>query len=490
MGCYDRLVVPKFSGEDIADTVKRERLLTMEIEFNSECNFNCIYCYVEHKTAPGDELSPEEFRDVISQARDMGVRTMVVLGGEPMLYPYLMEMIRYMRGLDLEVELFTNGAHMTESMARALFEHEVTVVLKMNTFQEELQDMLAGRPGAYKQIQASLANLKGAGYPGPERRLGISTIICNQNYDELAKLWKWIREQEITPYFEMITPQGGAKVEKSLYIKPSRMQELFQQLSVIDKAYGYDWDPKPPLVGMGCLRHQYSCVLSPNGDICPCVGVNIPVGNVREKTLKEIIKGSEVIKNLRNYKKNIKGPCRECEELDECYGCRGAAYQLTGDYLASDPLCWKNRDRLDGIRDLPVKAEELIPHRSPMRLVDRLLEFKEHTTVEVQVTEEMIFLGKDGHIDDVAYLEMIGQAAAVHDGFKNMGNGATTKGFLIGAKNLKVYGTASVGETLMVSVRKIAEYGEMAAVQGEIYKNATMLASGEIKVWHRSGNGV
>lgn len=35
----------------------------------------------------------------------------------------------------------------------------------------------------------------------------------------------------------------------------------------------------------------------------------------------------------------IKGPCNSCDMTDGCYGCRGAAYQLTGDYLASDPLC-------------------------------------------------------------------------------------------------------------------------------------------------------
>ncbi len=46
--------------------------------------------------------------------------------------------------------------------------------------------------------------------------------------------------------------------------------------------------------------------------------------------------------NLKNYREMIKGPCRTCEKSSECYGCRGAAYQLTGDYLASDPTCWRN----------------------------------------------------------------------------------------------------------------------------------------------------
>ena len=49
---------------------------------------------------------------------------------------------------------------------------------------------------------------------------------------------------------------------------------------------------------------------------------------------------------IKNYRTTIKGPCQSCEKKEECYGCRGAAFQMTGDYLASDPTCWRNsRDK-------------------------------------------------------------------------------------------------------------------------------------------------
>jgi radical SAM protein with 4Fe4S-binding SPASM domain len=89
------------------------------------------------------------------------------------------------------------------------------------------------------------------------------------------------------------------------------------------------------------MRHQVSCVVTANGDVMPCVGVTIAIGNIREQKLADIIRNSEVINNLKNYRQMIKGECRTCEKAEECYGCRGAAYQLTGDYLASDPTCWR-----------------------------------------------------------------------------------------------------------------------------------------------------
>lgn len=44
---------------------------------------------------------------------------------------------------------------------------------------------------------------------------------------------------------------------------------------------------------------------------------------------------------------------------------RGAAYQPTGDYLASDPLCWRNIGKTEQIEVLPVSAERYLPHSPP-----------------------------------------------------------------------------------------------------------------------------
>jgi radical SAM protein with 4Fe4S-binding SPASM domain len=76
----------------------------------------------------------------------------------------------------------------------------------------------------------------------------------------------------------------------------------------------------------------------------PCVGLNVPLGNIRKRGLKEILSESRLLKDLKNHRQTIKGPCRTCDKAEQCYGCRGAAYQMTGDYLASDPLCWRNAE--------------------------------------------------------------------------------------------------------------------------------------------------
>jgi radical SAM protein with 4Fe4S-binding SPASM domain len=327
----------------IRDAVQNNRLLTMEIEFSLRCNFNCPYCYVPKEDSFSEELTLEEIRDVITQAQAMGAQKIIILGGEPTIYPHLKTLIEFARSKGLQVEIFTNGTGLDEELTTFLFANKVRVVLKMNTFDPELQDRLSGKKGAYSVIHSAFEALRNAGYPDNGAFLAVSTVICAPNINELPRLWRWLRDQNIVPYFEMITPQANALNNQWLYVEPARVHRLFKDLAEIDRQrYDCRWDPQPPLVGNRCLRHLFSCLVTSKGVVTPCVGINVSLGNIRKHKLKDIIMRSQLINDLKNYRQTIKGPCRSCSKAEECYGCRGAAFQMTGDYLASDPLCWHN----------------------------------------------------------------------------------------------------------------------------------------------------
>ena len=333
----------EFTEQEIKEAAADNRLLSMEIEFSRICNFRCSYCYVPEKVECKNELSREEIRDVVLQAKDLGARKIIILGGEPSIYPHLVEMLNFLADNDLEIELFTNGTGIDLRLAKILAGLRVRVVLKMNSRDEELQDRLAGRKGAFQIISSALTALKAAGYPARERFLALSTVICRQNIDELPAMWQWLRREHIEPYFEVITPQANALDNIWLSVDSQTLKELFTQLAIIDQQqFNRHWDPQPPLVGNKCMRHQVSCLVTATGEVMPCVGVTIALDNIRTTPLAEILHNSEVMNNLKNYRQMIKGACRNCDKAAECYGCRGAAYQLTGDYLASDPTCWRN----------------------------------------------------------------------------------------------------------------------------------------------------
>jgi radical SAM protein with 4Fe4S-binding SPASM domain len=331
-----------FGDREVEECLRQGGLLSLELEFTRRCNLRCVYCYSSAGEPEPDELRPEEIRSVIAQARDLGARKIILIGGgEPLVYEGLDEVVEYIAGLGMSQILFTNGTLMTGARARFLKRHGVPVIVKMNSLRPEVQDELAGSAGAFDRMQAGLACLLEAGYPAEGAMLGVQTVICRQNLAELPEMWQWARGQGFEPYFEILTNQGRAKEHRGLAAPLSEIKALFERLGAIDReALGSSWSCRPTIAAFSCRRHLYSCLVTSRGFVQPCVGVDIPVGNIREKALAAILRESPVIDDLRHIYERIEGACRRCDHRYDCYGCRGNAYQTTGNYLAPDPACW------------------------------------------------------------------------------------------------------------------------------------------------------
>ena len=332
----------EFAQEEIDEAVRTGGLLSIELEMTRACNLRCVYCYAEAGEADANELSFREIAQAVRQAVELGARKVVLLGGgEPFLYSRLPELIGLVAGLGVGVEVFTNGTMIGADDARLLYRHNVSVVVKRNTADPAVQDELAGAPGTFRRIEEGLEALLAAGYPDATHGLGVQTVICRPNLLEVPDLWRWARSRGILPYFECMTMQGRAVRAQGLGVSVEELRQVFHTLCRIDREeFGVEWTPHPPLVGSRCARHLYSILVKANGDIYPCVGVAIPVGNTRRDRLGDIIRSNPVVQDLRHVYDRIKGRCRRCRFNGWCYGCRGNAFQLTGDYLASDPCCW------------------------------------------------------------------------------------------------------------------------------------------------------
>ncbi len=318
----------------------------MEVELASRCNLNCPYCYTGKNLFRENELEREELFDAISQAKALGARKIFYIGaGEPTMDLKLRDIIYYVHKLGLEHVLFTNATLINAELAHFLYEHSVAVIVKHISMKEDVCDRLAGCRGAYASMQRGLKYLREAGYPNSRHPLGIEAVICSYNLEEIPLLWRWARNNKIIPYVECLTCKGSATDYQELFPSKETVKNLFQELSRIDKdEFGVSWRPCPPIAGFFCKRHLYSCTLNSQGFIQPCVGIDMQIGNIRTEKLALIIRKSTVMRELSQIRTSIKGPCKTCEDHEHCYGCRGNAYNIMGDYLASDPMCWRIKD--------------------------------------------------------------------------------------------------------------------------------------------------
>jgi radical SAM protein with 4Fe4S-binding SPASM domain len=491
-GCFaGQIHETEFTREEIEQAVRGSLLLAMEIELGLGSRSRRWERRGREGAASGNELSRAEVRDVILQARDLRARRITILCGESVGCGPLAETIRFIGSQGLDLELWSSSAGITPDLARELFEERVRVVLRMDSLDPNPQGMAAGVEGPPELVQQALQRLREAGYPSAEAVLGVATVISRHNLGEIPSLWRWLREQGIVPYLGLGGPQRSADEEGGAPLDPAELRELASRIAEMERGRsGEARDPRLPLWRNGCMRHRFSCLVCWQGDVMPCVGLEIPIGNIRERTLRDIIKDSEVLEDLRDHAHTIKGPCASCPDADACYGCRGVAYRWTGDYLASDPSCWRNADRQDEIARLPFPAEELIPQQRPMRLIDELMRVGERSgEVSATVSDDMPFVRGNGALDEIALFEMMAQSVAALDGFKRWGrSGSAPRGYLVGARNLEILEPARAGDTLHVSLHKEARFGNFGILEGTVSRNGAVLARGEIKIWHEGAD--
>jgi len=134
---------------------------------------------------------------------------------------------------------------------------------------------------------------------------------------------------------------------------------------------------------------------------------------------------------------------------------------------------------------LPMAAELLIPHRTPMRLVDTLLSVHEGCGVTESVLPgTSVMADGEGRLDEVAFMELIAQSYAAFKGYMDLVEGKPAgTGFLVGVRHLEITGRAYAGDRLLTSIRTVTAFGGFAVVEGSVARGDETVASGIIKLW-------
>jgi predicted hotdog family 3-hydroxylacyl-ACP dehydratase len=134
---------------------------------------------------------------------------------------------------------------------------------------------------------------------------------------------------------------------------------------------------------------------------------------------------------------------------------------------------------------LSVPVETLIPHRKPMCLIDRLIEFKDQGgTVEASVPFDHALVDGDGRLDTLAVAEMIAQSYAAVKGYDDRRTGEPVKqGFLVGIRKIQFLSAVFAGDLLRINVKTVGSIAGFAVVAGTVRRHQELLAEGEIKLW-------
>lgn len=345
-------------------------------EVTRACALKCLHCRAEAQyRADPNQLSPEEGKALIDRIALMNPPLLVFTGGDPLMRPDLFELARYAiqeKGLSVSM---TPSA--TPRVTRSAVEKAKEVGLSRWAFSldgscAEIHDHFRGTPGSFDTTLRGIGYLQELGIP-----IQINTTVSRYNLQDLqaiaervkqmgAVLWslfflvptgraaqkdmidadeheavmRWLYEtgQRMpygvkateAPHYRRVATQMAQEKTHTASQKFSDLPKTappgFKRTDVLGRA------PKGVNDGDGFL------FISHVGDVYPSGFLPLRCGNVREQALEDIYRESDIMRNLRD-KSQLKGKCGVCEYKRLCGGSRARAYAVTGDYLASDPVC-------------------------------------------------------------------------------------------------------------------------------------------------------
>ncbi|MEW6326445.1 MAG: radical SAM protein [Thermodesulfobacteriota bacterium] len=85
------------------------------------CNLSCTYC-AQKKSLTNNDMGLEEWKRVADIAYVLGNRMISLVGGEPLLSPYVLDVVDYISARDTIVSILTNGRCLNEKFLHALDE--------------------------------------------------------------------------------------------------------------------------------------------------------------------------------------------------------------------------------------------------------------------------------------------------------------------------------------------------------------------------------
>ncbi len=324
---------------------KPERFVPLVMSWNvtRECNMKCAHCYINATDKKLDnELTTEEAKNLMDQIYQVSRPLLILSGGEPLLRPDIYELIKYGSKIGLKMGLGSNGSLIDEAAAAKLKDAGITTVsISLDSNIAAQHDEFRGVVGAWQKAVEACKFLRENNV-----LVQVNATLTQQNYNQIDDIMslaesigvenfhlfflvptgRGTKLADISPvqYEEMITKTFAKTANHTLNVRPSCAPQFMR----IAKSMGMDmrqWI-------RGCIAGLYYCRIYPNGDVTPCPYLPIKLGNVREKSFKDIWFNSEVFKALRDPNM-LKGKCGACEYRTLCGGCRARAYGLSNDFI-------------------------------------------------------------------------------------------------------------------------------------------------------------
>jgi cyclic pyranopterin phosphate synthase len=220
----------------------------LRLSVTDRCDLRCVYCMPESGVSASpreDVLSFEELVRVVRLFTRLGVRTVRLTGGEPLVRKDVTELVRLLRdevGLT-DLAMTTNGTALAHH-ARALV---AAGLARINVSLDTVDPMRFARMTRGGDLQRVLGGIEAVLEAGiGEVKVNAVVVRGENDGPAMAELVEWAWSRGITPRFIELMPLGeGAKLGRDAVVSVAEIQAQLRALLALDDAPEYRIDRGP-----------------------------------------------------------------------------------------------------------------------------------------------------------------------------------------------------------------------------------------------------
>jgi len=215
------------------DSYSRE-INYLRISLTDKCNLRCVYCKEEEDTVEEEYvnniLSFDDYKFIIRNFKELGVNKIKFVGGEPLLYPYLKDLIYFAKhecNID-DISITTNGQHFSEKALELKNSGLDRVNLSIDSLKEYKYNAVT-RGGSLTEVLNALNTCIRLKLP-----VKINCVLIDEfNTDEVYDFIRLTKYNNVDVRFVELTPWGSSKMLYDLsYVNTKELMENLEDINI------------------------------------------------------------------------------------------------------------------------------------------------------------------------------------------------------------------------------------------------------------------
>lgn len=330
------------------------RITELYIELTTQCPLNCKHCSTMAGPDGSQRLPEETVLRLIEEGSSLGARRLSLSGGEPLLYPYLPQVLAAATRHGLACSLYSSGilsasdgaASIGEDVLQWLSANGVTrIVFGITGATAGVHDSITQVPGGFDAVTTSIRRAIAAGLSTEVHFVPLAPNL--RQVGEVVKLAETLGVEQVS--FLRAVPQGRfLEYRDELGLDYAQVAFLRRQLGAVARARTsvkvrigapfnclLDRNPVPCTAGINKV------LITPYGKLLPCEAfkhLQRRATSIFDRSLEDIWATDTLLNEVRHYQHDA-GLCKGCAEYRYCRGgCLGQR-ALAGGMQLVDPYC-------------------------------------------------------------------------------------------------------------------------------------------------------